>query len=238
MKYSYDLHIHSVLSPCSDSLMTPNNILNMALITELDFIAVTDHNSLKQYIALEEISTSYDFCLIYGVEVSVSEGFHVLVFIENYRDAFLFDAFLEDHIIKNPYDIEYYGYQIITDVYDEEESQYPYLLTNNLDLCFDDLFKEIRRIDGLIIPAHLDKKTTSGLEFLLEHDYDIDGYELSCRANPEQFVSDYPMFKDKKLILDSDAHIITDINLEPHYLDLESKTVSAFFNYFRSRNNE
>ena len=35
----YDLHIHSCLSPCADDDMTPNNIVNMAIIKELDAIA-------------------------------------------------------------------------------------------------------------------------------------------------------------------------------------------------------
>ena len=37
----YDLHIHSCLSPCGDNDMTPNNILNMSLLKELDLIALT-----------------------------------------------------------------------------------------------------------------------------------------------------------------------------------------------------
>ena len=37
----YDLHIHSCLSPCADDDMTPNNIVNMAIIKELDVIAKT-----------------------------------------------------------------------------------------------------------------------------------------------------------------------------------------------------
>lgn len=32
MRLTYDLHIHSCLSPCGDSDMTPNNIVNMALL--------------------------------------------------------------------------------------------------------------------------------------------------------------------------------------------------------------
>ncbi|HHY63586.1 MAG TPA: PHP domain-containing protein, partial [Clostridiaceae bacterium] len=46
MKYWVDLHIHSCLSPCAENDMTPNNIVNMALIKGLDIIAVTDHNSV------------------------------------------------------------------------------------------------------------------------------------------------------------------------------------------------
>lgn len=43
----YDLHIHSCLSPCGDQDMTPKNIVNMALLKELELIALTDHNSCK-----------------------------------------------------------------------------------------------------------------------------------------------------------------------------------------------
>ena len=33
-----DFHIHTALSPCGDRDMTPNNIVNMALLKELDII--------------------------------------------------------------------------------------------------------------------------------------------------------------------------------------------------------
>ena len=44
MKLYCDLHIHSCLSPCGAGLMTPNNIVGMAYIKQLDAIAVCDHN--------------------------------------------------------------------------------------------------------------------------------------------------------------------------------------------------
>ena len=47
MKYYYDLHLHSCLSPCGDDDMTPANIAGMAAVIGLDVIAVTDHNSCK-----------------------------------------------------------------------------------------------------------------------------------------------------------------------------------------------
>ena len=45
MRLSYDLHIHSCLSPCGDADMTPNNIVHMALLAGFDMIALTDHNT-------------------------------------------------------------------------------------------------------------------------------------------------------------------------------------------------
>ena len=42
MALTYDLHIHSCLSPCGDEDMTPGNIVGMAALKGLDVIAVTD----------------------------------------------------------------------------------------------------------------------------------------------------------------------------------------------------
>lgn len=47
-EYHYDLHMHSCLSPCADNDMTPNNLVNMALLGGLDVIAVTDTTLVRQ----------------------------------------------------------------------------------------------------------------------------------------------------------------------------------------------
>ena len=47
MKISYDLHLHSCLSPCADDDMTPYNIAGMAMLLGLQLLALTDHNSAK-----------------------------------------------------------------------------------------------------------------------------------------------------------------------------------------------
>ena len=52
----YDLHIHSALSPCSDDDMGANNIVNMAILNGLSYVAVTDHNSLKQLPVVKRVA--------------------------------------------------------------------------------------------------------------------------------------------------------------------------------------
>ncbi len=44
--YNTDLHIHTCLSPCADSDMTPEAIVRAAKEAGLELIAVTDHNSV------------------------------------------------------------------------------------------------------------------------------------------------------------------------------------------------
>ena len=47
MKFFYDFHLHSCLSPCGDDDMTPYNLVNMAKLLGYDIIALTDHNSCR-----------------------------------------------------------------------------------------------------------------------------------------------------------------------------------------------
>ena len=53
---TYDLHMHSCLSPCGDNDMTVNNIVSMAALKGLDVIALTDHNSSKNCPALMKVA--------------------------------------------------------------------------------------------------------------------------------------------------------------------------------------
>ena len=62
---SYDLHIHSCLSPCGDDDMTPGNIVGMAAVKGLDVIAVTDHNSCKNCPAVLHFAGEYGLSLIH-----------------------------------------------------------------------------------------------------------------------------------------------------------------------------
>ena len=45
MRYFADLHIHSVLSPCADFLMTVENILKKLKENNIKIFSITDHNS-------------------------------------------------------------------------------------------------------------------------------------------------------------------------------------------------
>lgn len=74
MKIAVDLHIHSALSPCADDDMTPNNIVNMAVLKGLDAIAVTDHNSCDNVEAVVK-AAGKRILVLPGMEVQSRETF-------------------------------------------------------------------------------------------------------------------------------------------------------------------
>ena len=68
MRIAVDLHIHSALSPCADDDMTPNNIVNMAMLKKLDAISITDHNSCDNVEAVIKAAGS-KLMVVPGIEV-------------------------------------------------------------------------------------------------------------------------------------------------------------------------
>ena len=229
MIYYYDLHIHSLLSPDADVLMSPNNIFNMASLKKLDMIAITDHNSTKQLMILEEISHSYDMLFVPGIELSLVEDIHVLIYFKTVHDAIQFDDIIDQWRDKTRYDGQMS--QGITDIHDEIISLYPYDLSKNLSLSLLDLKQILRPFHHILVFAHVDRKKHSGIQYL--DSFEVDAIELSKKSNPN-FISNNHL-DQYKILYNSDAHDITDINerTDHNKLNLESLTIEAFFKYFK-----
>ncbi len=227
MKYYYDLHIHTILSPDGDILMTPNNILNMVQIKKLDIIAITDHNSLKQLPMMYEIAQSYDFLMILGVEVHVKEDFHVLCYFKNIEDAMTFDQIIEDIQVKQNHQVSEEKEQWVTNIEDVPVTYYPYDLLKPLDLSFDELIKVLSPFEHMMVYAHVDRQKYSGLSSHKQRP--LDAIELSSRAK-ENWLIDHPI-NNQFIFYNSDAHQITDISERgtKNVIDLDELTIDALF---------
>lgn len=71
--YRGDFHSHTY---CSDGYYSPNQLVEVALAEGLDFLAITDHNTID---AFGELSPEPDVLIIPGLEVTLNEG-HFNVF--------------------------------------------------------------------------------------------------------------------------------------------------------------
>ena len=58
--------------------MTPNNIVNMAMLNGLDVIAVSDHNCARNLPAVFSVAEKAGMLVIPAIEVCTSEEVHVL----------------------------------------------------------------------------------------------------------------------------------------------------------------
>ena len=78
MKYRYDLHIHSALSPCAEEEMTPVTIVGQAALSGLDFVAIADHNAIGHVPLALRAGEEFGVRGVPAVEVQTSEDIHLL----------------------------------------------------------------------------------------------------------------------------------------------------------------
>lgn len=217
----YDLHIHSALSPCSDDDMTLNNIINMACIKELDLIAITDHNTVKQLKSMKKLTKNkIDF--LYGVEIQTKENIHVLGYFNNELHLDEIQDYLDNHLIKTLNNPDFYGNQIIYNEKDEIIDYEKYLLISSLDQSVEEVTKMIHQFDGKAVLAHVKRKygILNELGYIPE-DLDFDGIEINNMKHKDILLKEYPFLKDKIWLINSDAHHLWSINEAENCLNEE-----------------
>jgi len=219
MKYYYDLHIHSDLSPCGNKEMTPNNIVNMANIKGLNIISVTDHNSTRNLKAVHEVAESLEIKLIYGIEVTSKEEIHLLCYFKNLQDAEEFGELIYRSLpdIKNNALI--FGEQNIYNSQDEIIGQIDKLLLNACSYNIDEVYELSKKYKGIMIPAHINKKSNSILSVLgfMPFNLELEFIEIFTKEYIDQ-----KFLKKYRTLINSDAHQLTDIQEAINYIELNS----------------
>ena len=213
MRVYYDLHLHSCLSPCGDEDMTPNNMVNMAKLSGLHVIAISDHNTTGNAPAFLKVAESVGITAFPAMELETAEEIHVLCLFYDLESAERFDreiVFPALPPIKNRIDI--FGHQLILDAQDEiirEEERY---LINATSITIDSLPTLIGKYGGIAVPAHIDKDTKSMLSMLgmIDKSMGYRMFELSKNA-PADFVQAHPEIADCFFLYDTDSHYLQEI---------------------------
>jgi PHP family Zn ribbon phosphoesterase len=208
-----DLHIHTVLSPCGDLDMSPRAIVATARERGLDLIGVTDHNSTRQIPVIARLARQAGLLLLPGVEITTREEAHCLAFFPDDRRLDDFQRFLDDRLPDIPNDPARFGYQVIVDADDLLTGEEPRLLISALSAGVEEVERLVHALDGLFIPAHVDKSRDSILSQLgfIPPSLHCDAIELSPRADPSRFLSAHPYLRALPVTRSSDAHYLQDI---------------------------
>lgn len=226
MKLFCDLHIHSCLSPCGDALMTPNNIVGMAFIKQLDAIAVCDHNTARNLPAIKEVADMMNVVLLPGLELTTREEAHMLAYFESVDAALAFSDVIYAHLPPIPNNAKFFGEQQRMNAQDEVIGTEERLLISALDLSFEECASLIHEHGGLCVPAHINRGSNGCLNALgfLPSGVCYDALEVSkAVAPPAMDTSPW------RILHSSDAHYLEHI-LEPEFtIEAEEKSTAALF---------
>ena len=236
-KLFYDLHIHSCLSPCGDPDMTVNNIVNMSMLTELDAIALTDHNSCKNCPAFFEAGRESGKVLIAGMELTTSEEIHVVCLFEKLEDAMRFDEYVYERLPDIGNEPEIFGEQVILDAEDNETGRVQKLLINATSISIEDIPELAKEFNFVAFPAHIDKQSFSILSSLgyIPEEYGFTAFEVKDPSKIDKLKALHPALEKAVIVTDSDAHYLEHISEQQNFFEDCEATVSSIINRLKNR---
>lgn len=211
--YRLDLHIHTVLSPCTEiAEMTPRAIVGRAIQVGLDAIAICDHNSARNAAACVRAAKELPLLVLPGLEITTSEEVHILGVFEKIQDA---DG-VQEEIYGRLYgvnDEKAIGVQAVVNEFDEVDDIDDRLLIGATTLSSEKVTKLIHEFGGLAIASHVDRSgfgIFSQLGFI-PPGLKLDALEVSPKTGFDRVRLKFKQAQSFSLITSSDAHYLEDL---------------------------
>lgn len=236
MKYYCDLHLHSALSPCGDNDMTPNNIVNMAMLCGLDIIAITDHNSIGNVKAAMEVAKQSRLLVVPGMELETAEEAHFVCLFPTLEAATAFSKWLAPYRLPIRNRPELFGEQLYLDAQDVPTGHEERLLVTACTCSVYDAAPAVRSFSGTIFPAHVDKSSYSIIASLgtIPEDLGFTTVELSKNISKETALEQFPYLENYRIITNSDSHYLDSFYETQNPIELEGLTTEALIHALSS----
>lgn len=215
--------------------MTPNNIINMAFIKELDIISVTDHNTAGNLKSIFSVAQKLGVVVVPGIEVNTKEEIHVLCYFEDIEDCLKFSKVIYESLPNVSVKEEMFGKQCYLDDEDNLIKKEKKFLLSACGYGIKDVYKLVENLGGVVVPAHIDKKSYSVLSVLGFLPFDVEVTAVEVTKNFDQTKYSKLIKENIKKIRNSDAHYLEHINEPENFMDLEDKTASSVVKYLKRK---
>jgi 3',5'-nucleoside bisphosphate phosphatase len=208
-----DLHVHTVLSPCSDVEMIPPLIVQEALDKGINLLAITDHNATANIAAVQRAARGTDLLILPGMELQTVEEVHVLCLFDTLEQVYAWQKIVDQSMPDLPNNIEFFGEQFVVDDTGDFLGREDRLLLTSTSLTIQDAWQHVNRLGGLLIPAHVNRKAYGLIPVLgfVPTDIPIEILEISPNIRPEQATTLFPQTIGYPLVQNGDAHFLEDI---------------------------
>ncbi len=211
-----DLHVHTPKSVCySEESSTPEQIVNAALTSGLEAIAITDHNTVEAIDAIRQAAGNNSLFVFPGIELSTKGGHVIAIFeldtpIERLRDF-----------------LDYVG------VTREGWGDAATMASSGIE----EVFKKIEERGGIAIAAHIDRWPSGFLEtneprqvkMRIHNNKYLSALEITVPKSRKLWsageMHGYP--KKYACIQGSDAHALSQIGRRPIYIQMERVGLEA-----------
>jgi predicted metal-dependent phosphoesterase TrpH len=195
--------------------MSPQLILEQAVQKKLNLISITDHNTVQHSILACKLSEDMPIRVLPGVELTSREEVHLLAYFPDIEALLKIGKEIDNYLPQRKNNSQVFGYQLYYDLKGEIIGVDDVLRQVALDIGLDSLIDFIHSIEGIAVPAHIDKDRFSLLSQLgfLDQEADYDAVEASkfkWRKEKFQLGDTWNGFP---VIAGSDSHGVEDIGL-------------------------
>lgn len=227
MKFYYDLHLHSCLSPCGSDEMTPADLAAMCALAGLDIVALTDHNTCGNCAAFCQAAQERGLLALAGMELCTQEDIHVVCLFPDPEHAERFSAYVSEHLPPFSNDPEVFGRQLYMDGEDNILGEEERMLAASTDISVEKVPALAAEYGGFAFPAHIDRPSFSllGVLGLWDSSLNFPLAELS-HSCPADFIR-RPDLEGLRFVTNSDAHYLDQIWGAERSMDLPERTGEA-----------
>ncbi len=233
--YVAELHVHTVLSPCAATEMIPPLIVRQALENGINLIAITDHNSSANVEAVQKAAVGTKLTVLPGLELQTREEVHLLCLFDTLVQLESWQAVVDTQLPPIENNIEYFGEQFVVDETGEFIRRETQLLSTSADLSLGEAVEGVLELDGVAIPAHVNRQTFSLIANLgfVPPDLPTDALEISRHISPRDVPEKYPQLKNFVLIQNGDVHSLGEF-LGTNIFKLAAPTIAELKLAFRN----
>ncbi len=208
----FDLHLHTVLSPCGEIEMSPSAVAAAARKAGLSCFAVTDHNASANVPAYGEAASREGVAVIPGIEITSREEVHVLGYFDDYSVL----AGLQKTVyasLPGRNDPDAFGIQAVVDANEDVIEMDEHLLIGATSLSVEEVVDLIRAGGGLAAASHVDREgfSITGQLGFVPPGLGLHALEISPRTTPSSVHARFPETSGFPLLCSSDAHRLSEI---------------------------
>lgn len=227
MLFRAELHVHTVLSPCADVEMIPPFIIETAIDHGINLIAITDHNASANIEAVQQAANGTGITILPGMELQTREEVHLLALFDTIRQVKAFQKIVDEHLPSQQNDPEHFGEQFVVDSTGDFIRREERLLINSTRIDLNQAVNNIHELDGLAIPAHINRKAFGLLEVLgfLPPEVAFDAVEVSRHVDIRKFLESQKIPIRLPVIQSGDVHRLDEF-MGRNYFEIETPTIN------------
>ena len=201
--------------------MIPPLIVEEALYKGLNVIAVTDHNTIGNAGAVMEAAQATELTVLPGMELQTREEVDLLCVFGTLKVAKVWQAKVDGWLLPLENDRDRFGPQFIVDAEGDFVAEDTRMLQASTTVGLEEAACAVRKLGGLVIPAHIDRQNKGLMPMLglWPVDLEADAAEVSPNMRPSAARRAFASIPgDVPLVSFSDAH----------WLDWMAKVITIF----------